>query len=176
MRIGFSGTHGVGKTTIANLVSKELDIPLLSEVARSISEQGFLIASKNSVTSTQAQLAIFGMQMLEEQRLYPNYVSDRTMLDALAYTDTLCSYDNILCNMYTSLENFVLEYVKNMYDIIFYVPIRFDVVDDGFRDISNYRDVVDDILQEILDKYLGKVVLIDGSSNEMLKKVLKEVI
>jgi hypothetical protein len=42
------------------------------------------------------------------------------------------------------------------YDYIFYIPIEFDVEDDGFRSVDKiYREIIDDHVRFILDKYVG---------------------
>jgi hypothetical protein len=86
MRIGISGTHGTGKTTLAEALSKRLPGHLAAdEPYYLLEEEGHDFAFPPSSDDYRALLARSLRALLEPASAAPNVVFDRTPLDYLAY-------------------------------------------------------------------------------------------
>jgi len=146
LRIGITGSHGTGKTTLSKELSKVLGLPQLPEVSRGLKEEGFEILTEGSEPNTRSQFAIIGMQLYTEQKL-DNFVSDRTLIDCYAYTRYFTDLDWGSYKNYSSLHDFVLRYSADFYDYIFYVPIEFTLTTDGLRSANvKIQKDIDDII------------------------------
>ena len=152
IKIAISGTHGVGKTTLAKRLAESLYVPLLSEVARDVAvstgiEHTEQISEGSYLAKLMFQGAIFGLQGLKE-KMYPGgFVSDRSILDCIAY-----------CYLYGLPEHFISTLREAAlihsggYDLIIYCPIPgCHVQDDGFR-------LTDKISQQKVDSYIQELI------------------
>jgi AAA domain len=84
MRIGISGTHGTGKTTLAEVLCASLpDHRLAEEPYYLLEEEGYEFAFPPSPEDYQALLARSVRSL--GAPLLPNLIFDRTPLDYLAY-------------------------------------------------------------------------------------------
>ena len=86
MRIYFIGAHASGKTTLARYTSNKTELPLLTEVARTIlaeKELSIDTLRANINVVNEYQTDIFYRQ-IEEEKKHENFVSDRSF-DCLAY-------------------------------------------------------------------------------------------
>jgi len=148
MKIAFIGTHGTGKTTLAYSVTGELkrlgkNATMVTEVARKCP---LPINEKGSINS---QLWIMSAQIAEEveaDHKFTHVVCDRSILDSFAY------------GIYSSCDNELLkklfEYWITSYDILFKVPMFYDLIDDGFRSTSKeFQQKVDSIISDLLKKH-----------------------
>jgi len=171
MRIGITGTHGVGKTTLVNELEKYTDHQIIKEIARRY-PRGI---NENPVTEINRQLDIFHAQMEEELNNNIGFVSDRTTIDNAAYMIyTLREYMNdlslkdivlVINNIYLAINN------MSEYDVIFYIPIEFPCEDDGFRDTDEqYRQEIDFIIDTLLMEFRNTIT---GTVEERVKKVLE---
>lgn len=103
MKIYFTGSHGVGKSTLSRYVSEKYKIPMITEVARMVlSEKELQIDSLrydiNLVNNYQS--SIFSRQLLEESK-HESFVSDRSAIDSLAYS---AQHTNVLQSLLASKE------------------------------------------------------------------------
>lgn len=142
-KIGITGSHGTGKTTLAKKFSEEFNLPLISEVARK-----YDIPNTNIEAYCKIQKRLLFNQ-IEKEAEYQSFVSDRTTIDNLAYWITLCSAN--------ALESDNRIYISETrqhiitYDKIYYVPIRFEIKDDNFRFVSkSFQQTIDDVIRTIL--------------------------
>ena len=142
-KIGITGSHGTGKTTLAKKFSEELNLPFVSEVAREFDIPNLDIESYCKI---QKRLLF---NQIETEGEYQSFVSDRTTIDNLAYWIVLCSAHA------SELDNktYVRETRMHLstYDKIYYVPITFEIKDDNFRFVSkSFQQTVDDVIRTIL--------------------------
>lgn len=152
IKIAISGTHGVGKTTLAKRLAESLYVPLLSEVARDVAvstgiEHTEQISKGSMLTRIMFQGAIFGLQGLKE-KMHGGFVSDRSILDCIAY-----------CYLYGLPEHFISTLREaalihsGSYDLIIYCPIpNAYTQDDGFR-------LTDRASQQEVDSYIKELLL-----------------
>lgn len=146
-RIIFTGAHGTGKTTILNEF-KNKGKNVITEVVRNLAKDGVKI---NEMGDEKGQKKIFSTyeKLLSEQT---EYISDRGLIDVLAYSMHLNKKGLVSDKLVKSQFNALKKFVKNNQDIIYcYFPIEFDVVDDGVRSLDeDYRKEIDDNIKEIL--------------------------
>jgi nicotinamide riboside kinase len=143
MKVYFIGGHSVGKTTLAKYVSKEYNIPMISEVARMVlSEKEMhldtLRYDLDQVDDYQRQ--IFHRQ-LEEEKRYPSFVSDRSFLDCLSYA---AQHARILPELMTDpkIEKH-LPILRDDSSYIFFVrPSKVTLKADGIRENLTWDGVV----------------------------------
>jgi len=164
--IAYSGTHGTGKTTsvykrVNNLqMTTPSGVGIILEVARRCP---FKILSKNNLDkpTKEAQLWIFSEQIVTELAMALSYgiiVSDRTIIDTIAYT---------MVFGYKSLADAMLRIADEHIHI--YKEIHFKAIkkndyleDDGLRHSDrDLRQKVEDQMLElyhfISDSFEGKI-------------------
>jgi len=143
MKIGISGSHGTGKTSLAKKLSKQFDLPLITEVARDVN---IMLLKGNQYCQAQRDILI---KQIEEEGKYQSFVSDRTVIDNLAYFISICSHIVSI----KEIKWYVNEARNHIsvYDKIYYLPIKFELVDNGFRftEMSVQKNI-DDIIRSIL--------------------------
>ena len=170
-KIGFCGSHSVGKTTLARRLHE--DIPnsyLVSEVARNYTPEDL----KNC--ETQQKILIDQMRQETFAGIRSDVViTDRTVVDNAAYLSNVCG----LKKGYKVLA--LLHQWISTYDVIFFCPIEnIPLTDDGFRRTNNTeRDLIELIIKryiEILQKrHIGSFVCLSGDENVRYEKV-REVV
>lgn len=141
MKVYLSGAHSTGKSTLARHISQKYQLPMISETARMIlSEQELQIDTLRcdlDITDKYQQ-QVFDRQLLEETK-YADFVSDRSVLDILAYS---CQHSRILPKLMQSSE--LQEYVKMLRNqfIIFVRPSKATLRADGVRESLNWDGVI----------------------------------
>ena len=146
------GTHGVGKTSLAERLAVELNLPYIEEIARKVNAEGFSILTNDSKPSVQAQMRIYGLQIaIEQTHFVSGYVADRSVLDNFVYAKLFKVVNENMLNIW---ERFIREYVLvNMYSHIIYIPLmdELDVGCDGLRN-------TDLETQKKIDREIHKVI------------------
>lgn len=167
MKYLFTGTQSTGKSTILNHY-KERGLNVVTEVVRNLAKESNI--KVNELGDEEGQKLIFNTykEILSNTN---NYISDRSLVDVIAYTQYLvCSgsiHPSLLWEQLEDLE----EFVKNNPDAIFcYFPIEFPVVDDGFRSLDEeFRKKIDENIKNILESKGIHYVEIRGSVEDRLK-------
>jgi nicotinamide riboside kinase len=169
-KLAIVGSHGVGKSTLVNELRKIYPgFNFVTEVARKCPY------SLNEKTTLESQDWILRKQIQSEleKPLYDVTICDRSVYDQLAYIVYAVDNNNISLEDGKQLENFITNWGLS-YDFIFYVPIEFNVVDDGFRSVDElYRKEIDEHVKEILNKYVGnhrKITLV-GTVDDRLTTI-----
>jgi len=142
MKVYLAGSHSVGKTTLARYISQKYNLPMITEVARSIlSERELNLKTLRTDinVANSFQEAIFFRQLLEEQK-HSSFVSDRS-IDCLAYT---ANHTNILSTIKETEE--YKQYVKSLNNkdsIVFFVrPAKETLAQDGVREELTWEGVI----------------------------------
>lgn len=171
-QIVFTGAQGTGKTTMLNLFKDRFD-NVITEVVRKLARGGVKI---NEQGDGEGQKKIFDeyMRLLSTKQ---DYISDRCMIDVLAYTTYLQQTTGLrefipICQQQTKL---VQEFFLKHDDIIIcYFPIEFDIVDDGVRSTDeSFRAKIDEIIRYILMVYTKKYYTISGNTEDRYKQIDK---
>jgi len=166
MKITIIGAHGVGKTTLSNELAKELNLPKIHDVVVEAFKKGFEI---NENTPPETQFWLFSRQ-LEEERLTDNFVADKCLMDYSVYADIIFEDDR--------LKSLLSEMVKKNinYDYIFYLPIEFEIEDDGIRSLDiDFQRKVDERYKKLLDDWQIKYSTLSGSVEDRLNLALSKI-
>lgn len=143
MKIYLAGSHSSGKTTLAKYISKKYNLPLITEVARSVlsEEETTLKQLRSDIESVNNyQTKIFFRQLQREKELNNNFVSDRCV-DCLAYT---AQHSQVLYKIVNTLEykNYI-ENLKSKESIIFFIrPSKETLHNDGVRENLDWEGVI----------------------------------
>lgn len=155
IKIGFTGSHGTGKTTISIAVANELGVTLIEERARMFSELGFDL---NKKASLETQLLMLVDQVAAESGPFHTWVADRILIDYLAYI--VCLDHTPSKQIQTMLENNIAWMMRGVhfsgrYDHIFLVPTgKITLLADILRpDDIYYQELIDSNIRFYLDKF-----------------------
>ena len=171
MRIAFAGTHGAGKTTLARALAEKLDLPLITDRARSAAQElGIAHAGELREDRRKAMLfqyAVLVRQLAEEARHPAGFVSDRSTLDFLAYWQAYGLPAN------PAYEKLCL---GNRYRLLVYVPAEFPPEEDGFRDPDPaFQREVDRRIRGLLTVVPRPAVLVSGPVEDRLRCISREI-
>ncbi len=86
IKIGISGSHRSGKTTLATALSKEIEIPLLKTSSSSVFKQHGLHPAQSLDFKTRLWIQHRIIEAAIKVWRQPNFVTDRTPIDFMAYT------------------------------------------------------------------------------------------
>jgi nicotinamide riboside kinase len=143
VRIAIIGSQSCGKTTLGRELSKKLDLPMISELARR-----WNIEKVSQTELIDIQKELLNLQ-IEEESKYEQFISDRSTIDNMSYwlhnVANIVSYDDNRQYKMKAIEN-----VKTYSHIFLLVP-EFYPKDDGFRNTDIiYQMRIDAIIQAIL--------------------------
>ncbi len=143
MRIAVAGAHGVGKTTLARALSKELGLPMIEEVVRGVAKKSGYKTTAQIRDASQEDRLKFQEDVLQEQidtetRFGNDFVSDRSAFDMVAYA---ILYE--LPDMDTQIMYLKALRHSEQYDWIVYCPIPLggSIENDGFRLTDNFSQL-----------------------------------
>jgi adenylate kinase family enzyme len=168
MKICFTGSHGTGKSTLCQELTKDLPkVHYIKEIAREeIKRIGKLPYDMDDQERFEFQKRLLELQRIAESN-HPNFISDRGIMDILAYSYDLPQYD------------FLLEMAKQAniakrYDLVFYIPIEFPLQGDSERspDVA-YQWQIDSNLLKVLNDLKILTFKISGSVEDRKEQVLK---
>ena len=171
MRAYFSGSHSTGKSTLARHVSKQYSLPLVFESSRQIlSEQELQIDSLRCDldVADRYQQQVFDRQLSEEQK-YSSFVSDRSIIDILAYSG---QHTRILPRLMRSPQ--LLQYINELrHQFIFFVrPSQAILRPDGVRESLDWNGIVAIDAQIKLLYRMFDLPYIQISTDSMQERVL----
>jgi hypothetical protein len=151
MKVGFTGSHGTGKTKVSNYLKGHPefeDFYFPPSSARTLN----LPVNESATALSQLLIAVDRANCFDSD---PDVVSDRTVLDSWAYNKYLINNGLISPGMAYELlfDEFVFYQMKNI-DLLVYFPIYWPVEDDGFRPTDeHFRQEVDQWISEGLEKF-----------------------
>lgn len=168
MRIAIIGAQCTGKSTLANALSEQLNIPLITEIVRNYKKEQLQCTNPEY---PQIQKEILRLQR-EEEKKYEDFVSDRSTIDNMSYwiygcVDKVSVLENI-DYIHKSLSN------SRTYTYIFYLKPEILIVDDGFRECNLlYQRDIDTIIHTILKLFNLKYNILSGSVKERTKQAME---
>lgn len=133
MKICIIGSHSTGKTTLCELLSKKYPNHfIIPEIARVFGVEKIIPKSiKLQIDMMMVQINI--------EKYHKNFISDRSVLDFGVYSED------------SGLIKYCKGYTNQSYDYIFYLPVTFLPVDDGFRNIDReYQIHIADLFEQHL--------------------------
>jgi nicotinamide riboside kinase len=165
MRIWITGSHWTWKTSILNKL--ETKLPKISEVARELIEKKWVLP--HNMSDDDRSEFQFELLLLQMQKEVCEFISDRTIFDVLAYSKWLRHYDSMVKMTRYYLDN-------NPYDLVFYIPIEFDMETDGVRkEDEEYRKEIDKNILELLTEFNVKYITIKWSLDERIKNINRAI-
>ena len=170
MKIGFTGTMSVGKTTLVNALKEHpefKDYSFKTERSKYLRDLGIPL---NTDSSTKGQIIFLAERCSE---LYDeNIITDRTLIDVMAFTALAKTIPLTFSYTFNDLCHDLI----SEYDYIFYIsPDGVNIEDNGVRTTDpEYRESIDNEIKKIIkDKrgYIKNLVELKGSVEERVEKV-----
>jgi len=174
MKIGFTGTQSIGKTTLVNALKETpefKDYITRTERSKKLMKMGVPLNTDSTLKGQTLFLAERARELMCE-----NIITDRTVIDVIAFSNASKSMS------YLDKEDFS-NYAKNLiseYDHIFYVsPEGVQIEDNGVRETdSEYRGLIDFTIKNILTLYNHKIKnlhTISGSTESRIEQVKRAI-
>lgn len=167
-RIAIVGTHGVGKTTLANFLVEiglqNYNVALNSQLARKLIQAGYPLG-KNATSESYIQYIIAQLQAEQSVKSADYFISDRTLLDPLAYATV--NHDLLGSTVPESIIkmlNYIWLLELQQYDLYVFVPIEFQMQMDGIRpDGEEYRIEVENRMLHFLEMNKVNFIRVSGT-------------
>lgn len=164
MKIAFAGSHGVGKTTLARWLAKELGYTLIPDISRELRILG-LYPDRNGKKEEHYAYTLFKKMRLED-------VNESFVTDGAVYSDLV--YATVDGLDLDSVEPIIMSHAK--YDRLFYITAEFDPEADAIRPADkSYQDEVDQFYRDLLESYSVKFIEVGGDLKSRKKKILNYI-
>jgi nicotinamide riboside kinase len=169
-RIAIVGSFSTGKTTLAEVLSRRLGLPLLPETAREVVELGFKL-DKDATPETET---LIFLKQYNNELAFPEFVGDRSLIDVMAYAGWVL--DNQPRSRETALweecKHLAERHVRSAYSHVFYLPIEFPIVLDGLRpDDPAFQKEIDERLVGLLTTHDVAYKTVTGSVDERISQI-----
>jgi deoxyadenosine/deoxycytidine kinase len=166
MKIAITGSHSTGKTTLCEQLTKLYpDLYYIKETAREqIAKFGKLPQDMTTKERCKFQEAVLDSQ-IEQELLHDDFIADRSVFDVLAYSQDLPSYKALY-------KKAIRHYDLNSYDHLFYIPIEFELENDGTRPLHlKYQKLIDIRIQDYLRwfKLLHEMFKLTGTVEQRIQ-------
>ena len=168
MRIAFTGSHRVGKTTLAEEIAESLpDYEFIIEPYLQLEEEGYLFSEIPTLDDYTEQ---FNFSVEQLQNSGYNVIFDRCPLDLLAYVYAVGKKKNI-SDLYEEMAAAIAEI-----DLLVFVPIeKFDLIVCQGSDLPNLRQEVNDILEDWIGDFSNEVLEVSGTLENRKKQILDKI-
>lgn len=168
MRIAFTGSHRVGKTTLADEIAESLpDHEFIIEPYLQLEEEGYLFSEIPTLEDYIEQFN-FSVELLQNSD--DKVIFDRCPLDLLAYIYAVGKKKNISA-LYEEMTTAIDEI-----DLLVFVPIeKVDVIFCQGSDLPNLRQKVNDILEEWIGDFSNEILEVSGTLEDRKKQVLDKL-
>lgn len=180
MKVYFTGAECTGKSTLARYVSEKYNLKMITEVARKVlseKESNFETIRGNIKLVNDYQNQVFHKQLEIENQLEDNYCSDRSAIDAIAYSIT---HTTIGANLIHSSEfQGYIKILQNKNNIIFNIsPHKSLMTADGVRESLNWDHMVsiNTIIKFVMDMYEIPYIQIDSPNLKERIKIIESIL
>lgn len=179
MKVYMCGAHSSGKSTLCRYVAEKYNLPMIPEVARMILSETELqidaLRSDIGIVNTY-QTKVFERQIEEESR-QKNFVSDRSLIDCLAYS---AQHSTLMPEIIqsTELQSYILSLQKKQTFIFFIRPSRATLKNDGVRENISWDGIVaiDAMIKLMLEMFGIKYFQINTDSMQERVQVIDAVL
>lgn len=171
-RIAFCGSHGTGKSTLLQNISSKLSVPIIDKTIRTFWEgigvDDFEKLPVDVRSSCQYHLLLNQIRR-EDGEGVEGFVTDRSVLDYLAYTVVSSDMSGAIFQMYEAL---IKERLKK-YTHFIYVPVEFEATPERLRAAPHLQKDVANVLEEYIANWFpdGGFLRVTGSVEERIKQV-----
>lgn len=173
MKIWICGSFWTGKTTILNhLWELQKDFTHIISTERVLAKElqfDFNHASLEDRILFQKKLVTLQIE-LEKQSA--KFITDTSLIDIIAYCNFIKNHDNDFYQ--NQIEKSITHYLDthDKYDILFYLPIEFDIENDGVRHVDNtFRREIDTLISQNLELFWKKVIILEWSIKKRLQSI-----
>ncbi|MFC7524181.1 AAA family ATPase [Parapedobacter sp. GCM10030251] len=168
MRIAFTGSHRVGKTTLAEEIGSNLpNFGFKNEPYIELEEAGYLFSEIPTLDDYMEQFNYSVKQLKDSEN---NVVFDRCPLDILAYIEAVRKTENTQ-TYYDEMTN-----AMSLIDIIVFVPLESpDLIVCQESDLPALRREVNDILSNWIWDLNNEVLEVKGTLEQRKKQVLNRI-
>jgi nicotinamide riboside kinase len=171
LRIAIVGSFSTGKTTLAELLARRLELPLLPEAAREVVALGFKL-DKDATPETET---LIFLKQYNNELATERFVGDRSLIDVMAYAGWVL--DNQTRSkeiaLWEECERLAERRLRTGYSHVFYLPIEFPIVLDGLRpDDPDFQREIDHRILGLLDTHGIVYETVTGSVDERMSKIL----
>ena len=168
MRIAFTGSHRVGKTSLAEAIAAYLpDYESIEEPYLQLESKGYLFPE---VPTTEDYIAQFRYSLQQIANSPGHTIFDRSPLDLLAYIHVTDRNKNIE----TQYQEMMMTMAQ--IDLIVYVPVETtDRVACEKHDLPRLRLEVDEVLQEWIEDLDNDIITVSGPLSNRLLQVQQKI-
>lgn len=158
MKIAISGSTNMGKSTyIKDFLKKWSMYETPTKSYRDILIEKNLPHSKNSTEETQKIIMDFLVDQAVENSTKDFVITDRCVLDALAYSAWL-NINGSVSDKFLDEQRILARETLKLYDVILYTPLTkaatVEIENDGFREIDEtFREEIDNIFKAFGQSY-----------------------
>lgn len=176
MIVAITGSHSTGKSTIVDSLKECSNFVSLHSITRTaVTKEERKIDGINNLDSAQLKI-LEGIkcnvkQVIELNKQNPEkiFLMDRCVFDFVAYSRCFYKQNTLSKEVIDKIEQ---DY-KDLFDYVdlyVYLPIEFDIVDDGVRSLDNVlRKNVDEEIQSLLEQNNVKYIKLTGDVNTRLQ-------
>lgn len=174
MKIAFSGTHGVGKTTLLNKLKQYKQFRFYNFVSNVTRDLYVDCENLNISTEPDIFQAFVIHRFVYYHTKYTNLIADRSCLDSYAYARYWYK-KGVLSDATLELNRTLSARYAHMYDHIFWIPCgEFPPLADGIRsDDEKFQKDVENELLEAMEEFNIKPHRLTGSVEQRAQKVLE---
>ena len=169
-RIAIVGSFSTGKTTLAEVLARKLDLPLLPEVAREVVELGFKL-DKDATPETEA---LIFMRQYNNELEADSFVGDRSLIDVMAYAGWVLDNQprRKEIALWEDCVRLAERGLRTSYTHVFYLPIEFPIVLDGLRpDDPAFQKEIDERIISLLHGHGVGYETVTGSVEERFAQI-----
>jgi GTPase SAR1 family protein len=170
LKIGFCGSHGTGKTTLAKHLSQILKLPLITGLMRSFWTNNGVYDFEKLPPRIRYEFQLLSLQkQIDEESKYQSFITDRTVIDQIAYFVESSEHTQNELESYISKCKFSID----SYSHIFYIPIEFGFEPENLRAKASSRTQVQNNIQKYANLLTpNKVFEITGNIDQRLSQIL----
>lgn len=178
MIVAITGSHSTGKSTIVDFVKDNPKFVSLNSVTRStITDKERKIDGIDNLDNAQIKImnniisGVDDIVQMNKQDPSKIYLMDRCVFDFIAYSRSFYKQGNLSKEVLNEIESKCTNLYKHI-DLFVYLPIEFDIVDDGVRSLdNNLRKNVDNEIKDLLKCNNINYITLKGNVNERIESL-----
>ena len=181
-KISISSTHGVGKTTLINLIKKiyktdnTIFYPESAIIVNEMNKKKFKLNQESNI-DTQRLIMEMEVNNLNNSNLYKDKLCffDRFVLDTYIYCIYLFEHEKLSFEEFSLIEKYYKENIYK-YDYIFFIESRsLKIENNGYRALDKkYQDDIYNIFKRVLKTIdHNKIKIINVKENTPLTRLIR---